>query len=169
MTPIMPLCLECGAPLPEAGACIGNFHALLLLESEVAADPAAVSGGRGEAAHFHAVGAYILQHPAGMNYRADALAELRRGLADHLAGKVTLAEHRIRVRRAVDGATRITRREGDEVVRWEVDAWPMNVADVLAGGVAGYCDRVAAWAESILRTLDSRASVSSGMSERLRA
>ena len=29
----------------------------------------------------------------------------------------------------------------------------MTVADVLAGGVEGYPDRVTAWAESIVRTL----------------
>ena len=36
-------CRECGAPPPEGGICIGHFHALLLLESEVAADPVEVS------------------------------------------------------------------------------------------------------------------------------
>jgi hypothetical protein len=89
-----------------------------------------------------------------MNYTAEALAGVRRGLADQLAGRVTLAEQRLRVRRAADGATRITRRAGDEVVRWPVASWPTTVADVLAGGVEGYCGRVASWAESILRTLD---------------
>jgi hypothetical protein len=152
--PMAATCPECGASLPEGGKCIDHFHALLLLEYEVAAWSAATSGGRGEVAHFHAVSSYILQHPDGMNYTAEALAGLRRGLADHLAGRVTLAEQRLRVRRAADGATRITRRAGDEVVRWPVVSWPLTVADVLAGGVEGYCRRVATWAESILRTLD---------------
>jgi Family of unknown function (DUF5946) len=147
-------CQECGAPLPGSGKCIDHFHALLLLEYEVAADPGATSGGRGEVAHFYAVSSYVLQHPEGMNYTAEALEGARRGLADHLAGKVTMSEQRLRVRRAVDGATRITRRAGDEVVRWPVSSWPLTVADVLAGGVEGYCLRVATWAESILRTLD---------------
>ena len=147
-------CPECGAPLPEGGKCIDHFHALLLLEYEVAADPGATSGGRGAVAHFYAVSSYVLQHPEGMNYTAEALAGARRGLADHLAGRVTLSEQRLRVRRAVDGATRITRRSGDEVVRWPVESWPLTVADVLVGGVSGYCGRVARWAESILRTLD---------------
>jgi hypothetical protein len=131
------------------------FHALLLLEHEVAADPVATSGGRGEVAHYYAVSSYVLQHPGGMDFTADALAHLRRGLADHLAGKVTLSVLRLRARRAADGATRVTRRAGDEVVRWPIDSWPLTIADVLAGGVDGYCERVAAWAESILRRLDA--------------
>lgn len=149
------VCQECGAPLPGGAECIGHFHALLLLEHEVAADPDATAGGRGEVAHFYAVSSYVLQHPEGMNYTAEALAGVRRGLADHLAGRVTISGQRLRVRRAADGAARITRRAGDEVVRWPVDSWPLTVADVLAGGVEGYCGRVATWAESILRTLDA--------------
>jgi hypothetical protein len=147
-------CQECGAPLPESGPCIDLFHSVLLLEYEVAADPSATSGGRGEAAHFHAVSSYVLQHPEGMNYTAEALAGLRRDLAGHLAGRVTMSEQRLRVRRATNGATRITRRPGDVIVQWPVSSWPLTVADVLAGGVDGYCGRVADWAESILRTLD---------------
>lgn len=131
-----------------------HFHALLLLEWEVAADPAAISGGRGETAHYHAVSSYVLQHPETMNYTAEALAGLRHNLAEQLAGNVRIPELRSQVRRAADGNTRITRRAGDEVKRWPVDSWPTTVSDVLAGGVEGYCDRVAAWAKSILRTLD---------------
>jgi hypothetical protein len=61
---------------------------------------------------------------------------------------------RRRVRRAADGPRRVTRRGGDPVVRWRVPGWPMTVADVLAGGVEGYADRVERWARSIVRTLD---------------
>jgi hypothetical protein len=43
---------------------------------------------------------------------------------------------------------------GDEVLRWPVQSWPLTVADLVAGGVGGYCDRVAAGAESILRILE---------------
>jgi hypothetical protein len=147
-------CQECGAQLPESGKCLDLFHSLLLLEYEVAADPDATSDGRGEVAHFYAVSSYVLQHPDGMNYTAEAITGLRLGLADHLAGRVTMSEQRLRVRRVADGATRITRRSGDEVVHWPVSSWPLTVADMLAGGVEGYCGRVAVWAESILRTLD---------------
>jgi hypothetical protein len=90
-----------------------------------------------------------------MNYSVQALEDLRRTVADHLAGRVTLAVLRSRVRRAADGPGRITRRAGDAVPRWPVGAWPMTVADVVDGGATGYCDRVATWAESIIRTLDA--------------
>ncbi len=145
-------CPECGALLPEGGACVEHFHALLLLEHEVLADEGASDWGR--VAHFHAVSAYLLQHPEGMGSTAEALAGLRRGLADQLAGRITLAEHRRRVRHAADGPIRVTRRAGDTVVRWPVDSWPMTVRDVLDGGVEGYAGRVAAWAGSILRALE---------------
>src|SRR5262249_52490013 len=135
-------CPECGAPLPDGMSCIDRFHALLLLESEVAAAPAESSGGRGEFAHFYAVGSYVLQHPTSMSYTAEALAGLRQNVSDHLAGRVTLAELRHRVRRAANGATRVTRGAGDEAVRWPVQSWPLTVADVIAGGVEDYGRRV---------------------------
>jgi hypothetical protein len=147
-------CQECGAQLPESGKCIDLFHSLLLLEYEVVADPDAAFGKRGGVAHFYAVSSYVLQHPEGMNYTSEAITGLRLGLADHLAGRVTMSEQRLRVRRFADGPARITRRSGDEVVHWPVGSWPLTVADVLAGGAEGYCGRVAEWAESILRTLD---------------
>jgi hypothetical protein len=148
-------CPECGALLGEGETCRDQFHALLLLEYEVASDPAEVAGGRGEIAHFYAVSSYLLQHPDGMNVTAGTVAGVRRNLADHLAGRASLPELLRRVRQAADGAARVTRRPGDEVVHWPVVAWPLTIADVLAGGVPGYADRVATWAESILRTLDA--------------
>jgi hypothetical protein len=147
-------CPECCAPLEGGGACIDHFHALLLLEAEAAADPAENAGGRGAVAHFYAVSSYVLQHPEGMGYTAAALAGARRNLADHLAGRVPLAELLAKVRRAADGAARVIRRAGEPIPRWRVGRWPMTVADVLAGGARGYGQRVAAWAESVLRTLD---------------
>jgi hypothetical protein len=148
-------CEECGAQVPDGGKCIDRFHAMLLLEYEVVADPEATSDGRGKVAHFYAVTSYILQHPASISYTAESLAAARRNVADHLAGRVGLEELLLRIRRTADGPARITRRAGDRVVRWPVDSWPITVADVLAGGVEGYCERVAGWAESIIRTLDA--------------
>src|SRR5262245_15713211 len=109
-------CPECGAPLPDEVFCIDRFHAMLLLESEVAADPAEWSGGRGEVAHFYAVSSYVLQHPDSMNYSAEALVGLRQSVADRLAGRVTLAELRHRVRRAANGAGRVTQRANEKAV-----------------------------------------------------
>jgi hypothetical protein len=141
------VCHECGAAVPDGGTCRDLFHALLLLESEI-------PGGPGETPHFLAVSSYALQHPEGMHYTAEALAGSRRHVADRLAGIATMEQIRRRVRRAVDGPQRVTRRGGDPVVRWRVSGWPMTVADVLAGGAEGYAGRVEQWARSIVRTLD---------------
>jgi len=147
-------CHECDAAIRDGGTCLEHFHALLLLEHEVARDPGVWSEGRGEIAHFYAVSCYVLQHPEQMNYTSEALDGARRGLADHLAGRVSLSEQRRRVRSAINGKTRITRRDGDSVVHWPVASWPIIVTDILAGGVDGYCQRVAEWAKSILKTLE---------------
>src|SRR5438067_13494815 len=117
-------CPECGAPVPIGGSCRDNFHALLLLESEI-------PGGPGALPHFYAVACYGLQHPDSMNYTADTLARLRAGLADVLDGRATLDALRRRTRRAVDGPVRVTRRARDPAVPWRRGQWPMTVTDVL--------------------------------------
>jgi hypothetical protein len=144
------VCHECGATILDGGSCRDHFHALLLLESEV-------PGGPGETPHFLAVSSYVLQHPEGMNFTAEALAHSRRHVAERLAGVATLEQIRRQVRRAADGPQRVTRRAGDAVVRWRVSVWPLTVADVLAAGVEGYAGRVEQWARSILLTLDETA------------
>lgn len=141
-------CSECGAPIPGDGSCRDNFHALLLLESEI-------PGGPGEVPHFYAVGSYALQHPESMGYTAETLAGLRACLADHLDGRATLDDVRRRVRRGAEGAGRVTRRAGDEVVRWRIEAWPMTVVDVCAGGTEGYAERVERWARAVRDALDA--------------
>jgi hypothetical protein len=144
------VCPECGAPFPEGGSCRDNFHALLLLESEI-------PGGPGALPHFQAVACYGLQHPDSMNYTAAALAGLHAHLAASLDGRATLADLRRRTRRAADGAVRITRRAGDPAVAWRRGGWPLTVADVLGGEVdaKAYAERVARWARSVRETLDA--------------
>jgi hypothetical protein len=131
---------------------------MLLLESEVAANSAESSGGRGEIAHFYAVSSYILQHPNGMNYTAEALSGLRQNLADHLAGRATLAQLRHRVRSIANGERRVTRRAGEGPITWPVQSWPLTVVDVIAGGVHGYTNRATDWAASIVDLLDNTTS-----------
>jgi hypothetical protein len=89
-----------------------------------------------------------------MGYTVEALANVQTCLSDHLDGKVTLENIRRRVRRETEGSKRVTRRAGDAVVRWGVESWPMTVADICAGGIEGYNERVQLWARSILDTLD---------------
>ena len=148
-------CSECGTPLSGGESCMDHFHAMLLLESEVAGDATESSDGRGEVAHFYAVSSYILQHPDSMNYTAEALAALRQNIADHLAGRVSLAQLRHRVRRNANGPQRVTRRPGEQPIRWPVQSWPLTVVDLITGGVHGYANRAAAWAESIIHTLET--------------
>lgn len=147
----MTTCSECGASLSDGRTCRDYFHELLLLEGEVAADPAESAGDRGEAAHFCAVSSYILQHPTGMNFTAEALAAVRQNLADYLAGRVTLERIRREVRRASNGPQRVMRRSDQEVIASPVQSWPMTVVDILAGGTRDYSQRVAEWAESVVR------------------
>src|SRR5262245_51638359 len=123
-SPPQPICLECGTTVPEGGTCRDNFHALLLLESEV-------PGGPGGLPHFYAVASYGLQHPNGMNYTAQVAEGLRASVADLLDGRITLADIRRRTRTKFDGPTRVTRRPGDPAVAWYTGNWPMTVADVL--------------------------------------
>ncbi len=141
------LCPECGASVAEGESCRDNFHALLALEAQV---PEAA----GALPHFYAVACYALQHPEGMGYTERALADLRVGVGEALDGRAGIAQLRERARRVASGG-RVMRKPGDEVPRWRVERWPMTVADVCAGGVEGYAERVAEWARSIRRALDA--------------
>jgi hypothetical protein len=141
------LCAECGAPLPEGGACRDYFHELLLLEAQV---PDAA----GTLLHFYAVASYVLQHPIDFNYTADALAGLAATLTEALNGKLTVSEIRRRNRR-LDGAARVTRRPGDAIVQWYQGAWPMTVLDACRVAPEAYTARVMDWARSIHDTLNA--------------
>jgi hypothetical protein len=141
-------CPECGAAVPAGGSCRDNFHALLLLESEI-------PGGPGAVPHFYAVASYGLQHPNSMNYTAEAIQGLRASVADVLDGRATLTDVRRRTRKKFDGSTRVTRREGDPEVEWYRGSWPTTVADVLTAGAEGYAGAVERWARSVRATLDT--------------
>jgi hypothetical protein len=131
-------CYECGASVAEGVSCIDHFHALLLLEREVVFDPTAAD--RGAVVHFYAVSSYVLQHPEGMGYTAEALAAARRNMADRLAGEIGLAELRYKIRRAVNGSARVMRRPRVEASRWPVTTWPLTISHVLSGGAQEYAD-----------------------------
>ncbi|MFN3648707.1 MAG: DUF5946 family protein [Armatimonadota bacterium] len=141
-------CPECGAPVPEGGSCQESFHALLALEGQVPGAP-------GSLVHFYTVGCYALQHPDSMRYTAEALRGLRTSLADALDGRAGVDELRRRAREAANGSARVLRREGDPPVAWRRGGWPMNVADVLAGGAGRYVESVLRWAAAIRETLDA--------------
>lgn len=141
-------CRECGAPVSEGGACLDQFHALLVLEG-------GFPGAPGSILHFYAVATYNLQHPDSIGLTAEALHALHRNLADALDGKATVAELRRRARRATDGPTRVRRRPGDPPVAWHRGPWPLKVTDILTATAATYPDLVEAWARSVRATLDA--------------
>jgi hypothetical protein len=142
-------CPECGARLPAGGSCRDNFHALLLLESQV-------PGLNAPVLHFYLVACYGLQHPHSMKYTAAALSGLCGALADVLDGRATVDEIRRRARQGARAAGRVTRRDGDLEVQWRVGNWPMTVADVLTVDpeVKAYGDRILSWARSVREALE---------------
>jgi hypothetical protein len=64
-------CPECGAAIPDGATCRDNFHALLLLESDI-------PGGPGSLAHFYAVASYGLQRAT--------VADIRRRMRQQTEG-----------------------------------------------------------------------------------
>ena len=138
-------CSECGAALAEAGDCRQLFHALLLLEREASAAD--------RATHFLAVSSYVLQHPRSMQYNTAALFSARDSVADYLTGRASLDSIRRRLRATNHGPRRVARRVGEAAHSWKFAAWPLTVADVLAGGSSEFPQRVHAWAESIVAAL----------------
>lgn len=139
-------CSECGAALAEAGDCRQLFHALLLHERE--------SSAADRATHFLAVSSYVLQHPSSMQYNTAALLSARDSVAEFLSGRASLDSIRRRLRATNHGPRRVARRAGEAAHSWNVSAWPMTVADVLAGGSSEFPQRVRAWAESIIAVLN---------------
>ncbi len=143
------ICNECGAALSDLGVCRDHFDALLFLESQLLQTADATFARHGDIAHFYAVGSYALQHPQSFGHMQDALLELLHAMCSHLDGHETMAEIRLRIRRATNGRARIERRPGDTAPSWGAVVWPMNICDALDGPPAGYCDRVTAWARAV--------------------
>ena len=142
------LCVECGAALPENGACRDHFNNLLLLESQIPGGPTGL-------AHFYAVGVYLLQHPDSMNMLRPSLVGLRSAIADALDGRATIEELRRRARQGAAAMGRVTRRPGDPEFHWRRGSWPATVTDVL--GVEAdrdvYLASVSRWARSVVEAL----------------
>ncbi len=141
-------CPECGAPIPAEADCQTNFHALLALEYDI-------PGGPGKRTHFLAVATYGIQHARSMGYTVETVEGLRKAVCDVLEDSVTIADIRQRVGDMAKAAGRVTRRAGDVVPSWSVEAWPLVVTDAVTGGIDGYQDRVERWARSVSDTLGS--------------
>jgi hypothetical protein len=147
--PAVALCGECGAPLGPGGTCREYFDSLLALEWQI-------PGGPGELGHFFAVASYGLQHPSAMGYTVGSRDNLRRAVADTLAGMATVEQLRQRARSDTKASGRVARRDGDADSVWGINSWPVTVADVLntPAEPGAYQAKVAEWARSILETLD---------------
>jgi hypothetical protein len=146
------MCPDCGAVLPESGACRDYFYELLALEAQV-------PGGAGAVPHFLAVASYNLQHPSA--FMPSALSGLRRTVADVLAERATVEDALRRARHLSEGATRVVRRpdtvlsnEDQIVLRGWPRKWDMTVLDVCRVRPEQYVDQVHRWAVSVTTTLD---------------
>ena len=142
-------CPECGAAIPSGGSCRDHFESLLAFEWTV-------PGGAGEVAHFHAVVAYMLQHPRSMNLAPGTFSTLRTALSDELDGHLGLTELRRRMHQMFDGPVRARRDPDDLEVDWPSRDWPVIVTDVtiVEADASGYADRVRQWAQAVRKVLD---------------
>jgi hypothetical protein len=138
------ICPECGAPQEEQ-TCKERFHQMLGWESE---DPAL------GVVHHLMVLCYHLQHPS--LYSPEGLRFARQLLKDFVEGGVSPQDVRRRERDRVDSGKRSWKIKGtpqrhgsyNKPMRWEV-----TTADVIAGGMEGYCENVRRWAQSAHETL----------------
>jgi hypothetical protein len=106
------------------------------------------------AVHHLMVLCYHLQHPG--LYSPEGLSLGRQLLTDFVEGGVSPQEVRRHERDRVDSGKRAWMLKGTperygsygRPVRWSV-----TTADVVAGGVQGYCEHVRRWAQSVQGTL----------------
>jgi hypothetical protein len=120
---------------------------MLFWENE---DPA-----RGEVHHLMVL-CYHLQHPS--LYSAEGLRHARGLLTDFVENGLSPEQARNRNRERVDSGKRdwsITARPGDLGAYDRPIQWTMTAADVVAGGVEGYCGNVRGWAKAVYESMSS--------------
>src|SRR5215217_3206746 len=79
------ICSERGAPLPAGGACLDRSPTLFVRRGRFLGHP-------GSILHAYAVACSNLSHPDSVGLTTEALAELRRNLADALDGKASVVK-----------------------------------------------------------------------------
>jgi Family of unknown function (DUF5946) len=135
-------CPECGAPWQGVQTCEDYFHQMLFWEAE---NPA-----YGAQSHHLMVLCYHLQHPS--LYSPEGLEFAQQLLVEFLEHGRTPEQIRLRNRHHVDSSRRNWKITGAGEARGSYThamRWSMTAADVVAGGVEHYCDRVRSWALSI--------------------
>ena len=139
-------CPDCGAAWHDGITCLDHFHQMLAWEFE---DP----GGAG-AVHHLTVLCYNLQHPRvyspeGLDFGRMLLA---RFVVDGISPQHILAQHK----QQLDAGRRSFRITGTPEAHGEYAfpvQWTITIADVCAGGLDGYCERVEAWARAVSEAL----------------
>lgn len=139
-------CPECGAVWRDGITCLDHFHQMLAWEFED-------HGGAG-AVHHLSVLCYNLQHPR--VYSPDALAWAKALLARYVVDDVTPQQVRAEHKQTLDSKNRSYKITGTAelhgVYAYPI-AWTTTIAEVTAGGLEGYCERVEAWARSMYEAL----------------
>jgi hypothetical protein len=148
MTPTT--CPTCGAIHTDATSCEDDFHQMLYWEHELMAEGTVLLE-----THYLMVASYHLQHPH--IYSSEALAGVHSDVAAYLAGSRSLDQIRSALHetaRSDKRKTTITARDGNHGGYATPVEWTTRALDVVAAGKAQYVDRVRAWAESVIATLD---------------
>lgn len=139
------ICLECGAVLENVESCQDYFHQMLFWEAE--------NPSYGEVHHLSVL-SYYLQHP---NLFSQEGLDVAKGLlAEFLVEKITPKTARKRMVAKLESGINKPKIAGTEDSQGSYNyqiAWRITALDVVAGGVANYCDFVRKWAHSILETL----------------
>ena len=137
-------CPECGAVQNDGKTCQDDFHQMLYWEAE---DPAL---GR---VHHLMVLCYNLQHAS--LYSPEGLHHARGLLRNFVEEGLSTEDVRRLNRDIVDSGKRQWKIKGDKVQgSWDGPVtWTMTAADVVAGGMANYCDNVEAWADTVHESL----------------
>jgi hypothetical protein len=138
------ICPECGVAQPEGKTCQDNFYQMLYWEAED------MALGR---VHHLMVLCYHLQHAS--LYSPEGLQHGRGLLHSFVIDGVSPAEMRSIQKDAVDSGKRKWKIKGNITPgSWDKPVhWTMTAADVVAGGMAGYCDNVELWAKSVYDSL----------------
>lgn len=143
-------CPICGSIHIDATTCEDDFHQMLYWEQELMAEGMILME-----THYLMVASYHMQHPH--IYSAEALAGVRKDVAEYLAGHRSLDQIRGELRETVRSdkrKTTITAREGNHGGYATPVEWAMRAVDVVAAGKAQYTASVRAWAESLIVALD---------------
>jgi hypothetical protein len=141
-------CAECGAPLPDSGACWDRIAELLEIEAHV------LDGSESALrAHFFAISTYQLQHPSRLT--PPTLDGLRTEVASMVAAPRPIAELRRDVGRRSRGMKISSGTPGDRSrvdPRWP-RSWPMTATDVVQRPAEQYVAAVGEWAAGTVEVL----------------